>query len=197
MQSIQKKFLSYILTLFVKKYGIAVIILLKLAKYLQKPRKFTPASANLHVALQLSLEIVLLEKNQQNHWNFRKIWPLMSLFFWKCGPWPHLGWSTLIYTMGRFSKPTDEIFWKPDIYNKYPIISLDRIDCLPSKITPWTLKLSSFNNDLVVALRGVVEELSDLGDRELREFSKNDEKFNFKEKEIFWKWFFSSVIFIN
>jgi hypothetical protein len=67
MQSIQKKFLSYILTLFVKKYGIAVIILLKLAKYLQKPRKFTPASANLHVALQLSLEIVLLEKNQQNH----------------------------------------------------------------------------------------------------------------------------------
>ncbi len=32
-------------------------------------------------ALQLSLEIVFLEKNQQNHWNFRKIWPFMSLFF--------------------------------------------------------------------------------------------------------------------
>ncbi len=32
-------------------------------------------------ALQLSLEIVLLEKNQQNHWNFRKIWPFLSLFF--------------------------------------------------------------------------------------------------------------------
>jgi hypothetical protein len=32
-------------------------------------------------ALQLSLEIVLLEKNQQNHWNFRKIWPFMNLFF--------------------------------------------------------------------------------------------------------------------
>jgi hypothetical protein len=32
-------------------------------------------------ALPLSLETVLLEKNQQTHWNFRKIWPFMSLFF--------------------------------------------------------------------------------------------------------------------
>jgi hypothetical protein len=39
---------------------------------------------------------LFLEKNQQNHWNFRKIWPFMSLFFWKCGPWPHLGWPTLL-----------------------------------------------------------------------------------------------------
>jgi hypothetical protein len=39
--SVQKKLVTYFLRLFVKKYGIAAKIVLKLVKYLQKPKKFT------------------------------------------------------------------------------------------------------------------------------------------------------------
>jgi hypothetical protein len=59
-------------------------------------------------ALQLSLEIVLSVKNQQNHWNFRKIWPIMSLFFENAALfliWVGRRWFKIFIPWRRFFGP--------------------------------------------------------------------------------------------
>ncbi len=94
---------------------------------------FKPASDNLRplklfsAALQLSLEIVLLEKNQQNHWNFRKIWPFMSLFFENAA----LG---LIWVGRRWFKRYTGVQSKNNVYH---IVNKVEIQC----IFIWILNL--------------------------------------------------------